>query len=72
VLTGANGAFSVPVVVLPGAGEGMWLRALCPGVPGVPGVPAAVSDPLHVPGTVSVTPASVPAPTPQATPPPAP
>ena len=69
VVTEANGAWSLPVAVSPGGGEGMWLRALCPGAPGVP---AAVSDPLRLPGTVSITPAGVPAPTPQAAPPPAP
>jgi hypothetical protein len=69
-VTGADGAWSVPVTVSPGAGQGMWLRALCPGAAGVP---AAVSASLHLPGAVSVTPASAPAPapTPQATPPPA-
>ncbi len=48
--TGAEGEWSQAVAVTPSAG-GMWLRALCPGASGVP---AAVSEPVHVPGAVSV------------------
>jgi hypothetical protein len=66
-VTDATGRFSIPVTVAPGVREGVWLRALCPGSAGVPVV---VSEPLHLPGTASVTPVSAPAPTPPATPPP--
>ena len=52
--TGAEGECSLPVTVTPAAG-GMWLRALCPGASGIP---AAVSESVHVPGTVSAAPAS--------------
>jgi hypothetical protein len=52
--TGTNGEWSLPVTVAPAAG-GMWLRALCPGASGVP---AAVSEPVHVRGTVSIAPAT--------------
>jgi hypothetical protein len=68
VVTGAGGEFSLPVSLSPVGGEGSWLRALCPGGGTVP---AAVSEPLNVPGAVSVSPASAPAPTPPAPAPPA-
>jgi hypothetical protein len=50
-------------------GAGTWLRALCPGASGVP---AAVSDPLPVPGSLSLTPPPTPSPTPPAATPPSP
>ncbi len=68
VVTGAGGEFSLPVSASPTGGEGTWLRALCPGSATVG---AAVSEPLNVPGAVSVRLAGAPAPTPPAPAPPA-
>jgi hypothetical protein len=51
--TAADGSWSLPLYILSPAGSGVWLRALCPGATGVP---AAVSEPVHVAGTVSFTP----------------
>jgi len=65
VTTAANGTWSVPISVSPPTRAGAWVRALCPGAPGVP---AAVSEPLHLTGTVAV---PTPTPTPS-TPTPAP
>jgi hypothetical protein len=50
--TATNGEWSLPVTVTPAAG-GMWLRALCPGASGVP---ATLSEPMRVPGAVSIAP----------------
>ncbi len=69
-VTNAEGRWSLPVSISP---EGMpvSLRALCPGAKGIP---AAVSDPLHLPGTPVFSPPSAlaPGPTPPAASPPAP
>jgi hypothetical protein len=69
-VTAAGGEWSLPVAIAPGPrrGEGIWLRALCPGSQTVP---AAVSAPLHLPTAASLTPQSAPAPTPPAAAPPA-
>jgi uncharacterized protein with LGFP repeats len=67
-VTDAEGSWSLTSTGFsPGAGT--WLRALCPGANGVP---AAVSDPLRVPGSLSLTPPPAPAPTPPAATPPSP
>ncbi len=66
-VTAANGEWSVPVAIAPAGGEGIWLRALCPGSASVP---TAVSLPLHV-AALSLTPQSAPAPSPPAAAPPA-
>jgi hypothetical protein len=70
-VTNAEGKWSLPVSSRASGGAGMWLRALCSGASGVG---AAVSEPLHVPGVVSVTPApsTAPAPSSPAASPPAP
>jgi hypothetical protein len=70
-VTNAEGKWSLPVSSRASGGAGMWLRALCSGASGVG---AAVSEPLHVPGVVSVTlaPSTAPAPSSPAASPPAP
>jgi len=66
-VTGSAGEWSVPVSIVPGVREGIWLRALSPGGPIAP---AAVSEPLHLRAAASITPQSAPAPTPPAAAPP--
>jgi hypothetical protein len=51
--TAATGEWSLPLAPATAEGKGQWLRALCPGAPGVP---AAVSDPLQLPGTLTLAP----------------
>ncbi len=65
--TGTSGEWSLPLFASSTGGKGEWLRALCPGAPGVP---AAVSEPLRLPGTLTLAPP--PAPTPAGEQPPAP
>ncbi len=67
-VTGSAGEFSLPVSIVPGAREGIWLRALSPGGPIAP---AAVSVALHLPAAASIMPQSAPGPTPAAAAPPA-
>jgi hypothetical protein len=67
--TDAYGRWSLPVSVLPRRGRGTSLRVLATG-PGAAG--ACVSDPLHVPGSVSVIAPAAAGPTPPGSPPPAP
>jgi hypothetical protein len=50
--TDSAGQWELGVTPLSPPGGGMWLRALCPGGPGFG---AAVSDPLHLPESVSLT-----------------
>jgi hypothetical protein len=64
--TAATGEWSLPLAPVTAEVKGQWLRALCPGTPGVP---AAVSDPLQLPGTLTLAPP--PPPTPATEPPPA-
>jgi uncharacterized protein with LGFP repeats len=66
-LTAANGEWSLPLAPTTAEGKAQWLRALCPGAPGVP---AAVSDPLRLPGTLTLAPPPT-APSPSAEQPPA-
>jgi len=65
VATAADGAWSVPISVSAPTRAGTWLRALCPGAPGVP---AAVSEPLHLTGTVAISAAPTPTPGPASAP----
>jgi len=60
--TASDGSFALPIGLTPGR-PGVWLRALCPGAAGVP---PAVSPPIHVAGSVSLT--TPPAPSSQPTP----
>jgi hypothetical protein len=55
--TNAAGQWGLNATPIDLPGGGIWLRALCPGGPGFG---AAVSDPLHLPGSVSLTPATSP------------
>jgi hypothetical protein len=48
--TNSAGEYQLDATLL--GGEGIWLRALCPGGPGFG---ASVSDPLHLPEEVSIT-----------------
>ena len=71
--TDAQGRWSLPVSVIPARGAGTWLRVLGQGA-GPSG--ACVSDPLHVQGTVALSPPppaapAAPAPTPPVAAPPA-
>ena len=50
--TDSAGKWELDATPISPAGDGMWLRALCPGGPGFG---AGVSDPLHVPASVSLT-----------------
>ncbi len=50
--TNSAGQWELDATPLSPPGAGIWLRALCPGGPGFG---AAVSDPLHLPGNVSLT-----------------
>jgi hypothetical protein len=50
--TDSAGKWELDATPISPAGSGMWLRALCPGAPGFG---AGVSDPLHVPASVSLT-----------------
>lgn len=61
-VTDAEGKWSLQVSSRASGGTGMWLRVLCPGTSSALG--AAVSEPLHFPGVVSVTPAPATAPAP--------
>ncbi len=49
--TSSAGQWELDAAPLSSPGGGMWLRALCPGGPGFG---AAVSDPLHLPESVSL------------------
>jgi hypothetical protein len=67
--TGPDGQWSLPIAAISSAGEKAALRAICPGAPNLP---AAVSDPLTLPGKVSLG-ATTPSPAPgQVSPPTAP
>jgi hypothetical protein len=65
--TAASGEWSLALAPASVEGKGQWLRALCPGAAGVP---AAVSAPLHLPGTLRPAPPAT-APSPAAEQPPA-
>jgi hypothetical protein len=58
--TNSAGQWLLDATPLGSPGGGMWLRALCPGGPGFG---AAVSDPLHLPESVSLTEPAMSAPT---------